>query len=555
MAAQVDGLELSITDKGSSEVISALDRISNALNKVAGTAKGTTKNTQQTASAFSKMGKSAKSATGGLSKLLSSIKRIVFYRAIRSVLREITDGIKTGINNLYQFSKAINGTFAKSMDNISSSLLYLKNSIGVAFAPLINAVEPILTAIIDKAAQAFNTIGALFASLTGQKTMKIAKKSMTEYAAATDKAAKANKGFSASFDELNVISKESSSTATANTPDYSSMFEEVSVDSVLPKDTSKWDGTFELLDRLKIFLNNLKNTMELLAPVAGWLWDEIVAPAVADFLDILNPLLEALNIGLTNFGNWCQKHPKIVDVMAKSIKAMLEILVTYLIAKNISKFVNKFADAMTTFSGSLNAAKISAGLAAIGFSALFIEVTKIINNWNKMSTGQKVVAVLGAIAIAAAAAAAAVGALQSAWSLGIAAAAIVAGIVAIELAVSAAQKNAKKAAKDNNVKGYATGGYPTQGDIFYANERGPELVGTINGRTAVANNNEITGISNAVYETSNSQITLLREQNSLLRGILEKSGTYLDGKLLKSSVDKANIDSGATIATRGLVYG
>lgn len=46
----------------------------------------------------------------------------------------------------------------------------------------------------------------------------------------------------------------------------------------------------------------------------------------------------------------------------------------------------------------------------------------------------------------------------------------------------------------------ATGGFPSQGSMFIAGESGAELVGNINGRTAVANNDQITtGIANAVY--------------------------------------------------------
>ena len=47
--------------------------------------------------------------------------------------------------------------------------------------------------------------------------------------------------------------------------------------------------------------------------------------------------------------------------------------------------------------------------------------------------------------------------------------------------------------------GYADGGFPDYGDLFIANERGPELVGTIGNRTAVANSSSIeTAIYNAV---------------------------------------------------------
>ena len=52
-----------------------------------------------------------------------------------------------------------------------------------------------------------------------------------------------------------------------------------------------------------------------------------------------------------------------------------------------------------------------------------------------------------------------------------------------------------------NVKGYASGGFPTQGELFVAREAGPELVGQMNGRSAVANNDQITnGIRQATYQ-------------------------------------------------------
>lgn len=47
---------------------------------------------------------------------------------------------------------------------------------------------------------------------------------------------------------------------------------------------------------------------------------------------------------------------------------------------------------------------------------------------------------------------------------------------------------------------YAKGGFPQKGQMFIANEAGPEMIGTMGGRTTVANNNQITtGIASAVY--------------------------------------------------------
>lgn len=72
-------------------------------------------------------------------------------------------------------------------------------------------------------------------------------------------------------------------------------------------------------------------------------------------------------------------------------------------------------------------------------------------------------------------------------------------------------------------KGFADGGYPQKYSLFMAGENGiPEMAGTIGGKTAVAGGAEITGIKDAVYNTSQQEIELLRQQNELLQGILNK---------------------------------
>ena len=52
-----------------------------------------------------------------------------------------------------------------------------------------------------------------------------------------------------------------------------------------------------------------------------------------------------------------------------------------------------------------------------------------------------------------------------------------------------------------NVNWYASGGFPNQGDLFVANERGAEMVGAIGRKTTVANNQQIVdGIYKGVYQ-------------------------------------------------------
>lgn len=73
---------------------------------------------------------------------------------------------------------------------------------------------------------------------------------------------------------------------------------------------------------------------------------------------------------------------------------------------------------------------------------------------------------------------------------------------------------------------YADGGFPAQGQLFMAREAGPELVGTMGGQTAVANNDQIVaGISSGVAQANEGQNDLIRETNGLLRALLQKPTT------------------------------
>ena len=99
----------------------------------------------------------------------------------------------------------------------------------------------------------------------------------------------------------------------------------------------------------------------------------------------------------------------------------------------------------------------------------------------------------------------------------------------------------------------AEGGFPQTGQMFIAREAGAELVGNIGRRTAVANNDQIVaGIASGVARANSESNALLREQNSLLRAMLEKeSGVYLDGKRITKSVEKHQRERGRVLVTGG----
>lgn len=81
---------------------------------------------------------------------------------------------------------------------------------------------------------------------------------------------------------------------------------------------------------------------------------------------------------------------------------------------------------------------------------------------------------------------------------------------------------------------FANGGYPSTGSLFWAGEAGAEIVGSVNGKTAVTSNGEITGIADAIRSTSETEIGLLRQQNTLLQGILEKEFGISNDDLFRS---------------------
>lgn len=77
--------------------------------------------------------------------------------------------------------------------------------------------------------------------------------------------------------------------------------------------------------------------------------------------------------------------------------------------------------------------------------------------------------------------------------------------------------------KGGNFTKFESGGFPRSYSAFIAGENGKvELMGTVGGKTAVAGNSEITGIKEAVYNSSQQEVELLRQQNQLLQALLNK---------------------------------
>jgi len=100
-----------------------------------------------------------------------------------------------------------------------------------------------------------------------------------------------------------------------------------------------------------------------------------------------------------------------------------------------------------------------------------------------------------------------------------------------------ANTNAARIEADGSIylQGFASGGFPDTGQLFVARESGPEMVGTIGSRTAIANNEEITaGIADAVYDAFMTAFS----QTGGGSGNGQPVNIYLDGRQIAQSTTK-----------------
>lgn len=242
--------------KGFSVGTGALHKLGNALTKVkmagakARTALGKLKDTLGSALAAK-----VKQNTSGLGKLFNSMKRIAMYRVIRFMFAQLTQAMKEGINNLYQYSTIMGGTFAQSMDRLATSGQYLKNSLGAMAAPIINALAPAIDFVIDKIVTLLNFINMLFARLSGASSFTAAKKNATSYGDSLEKAggsaakaAKEIRDATTGIDELNIIMQKDDTGGGGGGgggADYGSMFEELPIDNSVSDFADKLKQAFD----------------------------------------------------------------------------------------------------------------------------------------------------------------------------------------------------------------------------------------------------------------------------------------------------------------------
>lgn len=280
-----------------------------------------------------RLGKAAKFATGALKRMVSAPIRkllkpldsvqdklnrikyamgtVITYGAIYRLMSMLSDAFSTGLDNLYQYSTAVNGTFASSMDSAATSLQYLKNSIGAAAAPLINAFAPALEYVTDKVVELINWFNQLISRLTGASTWTKAIRVPAQYAEAVNNAAgdaaksvsdaaKEIKRYTLGFDELNVLGNNDSNGGNSGSPssggagstgtDYSSMFTEVPLD---PISFDSWGEAFDsfldylLYDGVPALKNALTSLAAWINNFSANLYEAFTFPGVLEKVQLL----------------------------------------------------------------------------------------------------------------------------------------------------------------------------------------------------------------------------------------------------------------------------
>lgn len=167
--------------------------------------------------------------------LLHTFGRVATMRLFRYIIRQITTAFREGLEHVREYSKAINGLYAKDMAELDNKLLKVTNSLGAALAPAIQALLPTVHQFANYLIDAANAFNQFMALLNGHSSWTRAIDVVAEDFENTEKsangAAKAAKNLLASWDELNIIQSKAANggggSGKKDAYDYTKMFEEV----------------------------------------------------------------------------------------------------------------------------------------------------------------------------------------------------------------------------------------------------------------------------------------------------------------------------------------
>ena len=196
---------------------------------------------------LSLLNKNIDKTNGLLGNFVSTLKRIAFYRLIRTIIKEITQAFQEGLEKAYLYSSQISTPshrFSEAMDRIKASANQMKGQLGSAFIALYAAVEPVLIKLAELVTKVADAISQFLSAFTGTTYIR-ADNTMASWADTMSNGARAAKEWKnqlLGFDEINRLEDQSNNGGgSGNSPLAGFHFEDANINS----------GILALVDKIK----------------------------------------------------------------------------------------------------------------------------------------------------------------------------------------------------------------------------------------------------------------------------------------------------------------
>lgn len=504
---------VSVTNNSTTQVADTINNVSKAASKAQMA-------TQEAGNGIKEMSKEASKSAKPLGNFLSSLKRIAFYRIIRGIIKSITQAFQEGLEKAYLFSQGVSGEgnrFAQALDRMKSAGNAMKGQLGSAFIALLTAVEPVIITLINLVTKAADAISQFLSAFTGKTYLK-ANATAAQFAdtmARGGAAAKEWKNQLLGFDEINRLNAPSGGGGGSGTnPLEGYSFEDSPISEFWQKAADK---VKPILEDIKLMFQGLR---DFIVGVFMGDWDlafKGLGEIVEGFGRLVSHVLQGLVIPI--FDGFAGQVIKIVDGLFQYIEDktgldLTKIRESVAYALNYVRFmIEGFAIQVAWIIEDLSKA-ISAAMQG-DWSTAWQYAQKAVDDANvDVSTQASIMAasvsdsmVNGGNASADFAEAFSVnmetarGQMAATANSSVEVKETANGLSFIGKIAGYVGKILRLGARVGGIPGFATGGFPDEGQLFFANEAGPEMVGTMGGRNAVATNNDIVeGIRQGVYD-------------------------------------------------------
>ena len=175
LAVNVQNLINQFEAMGNTDAANQLKKFVDPLKAQAAAMKEVEKSSKSAAKGQRSLGKETKGLKGAFEKatkpirsFVASVKRIIMYRMIRTVIKEIGQAIREGLSNLNEYSKAVGTDFAKAVESLKKHANLLKNAFATALRPVIEALIPVIEQLCVWLANAADFLAQVFSIITGK---------------------------------------------------------------------------------------------------------------------------------------------------------------------------------------------------------------------------------------------------------------------------------------------------------------------------------------------------------------------------------------------------